>query len=66
MGRCYGCGEEMSKSTRIAATRLGYLGSKARPSKYKKWGMTMQKQLAKTPQKTTEKKNNTLLYKNGL
>ena len=69
MGRCYACGEEMSKSTRLAATRLGYLGSKARPTKYKKWGMIMQQQKnTKPPQKTTtdKKNNNTLLYKNGL
>ena len=68
MGRCYACGDEMSKSTHRAAVRLGYLGSKARPTKYQKWGMTMRQLKVKPPQKSTEKKknNNTLLYKNGL
>ena len=66
MGRCYGCGETMSESTRRAAIRLGYLGVKPKQTKYQKWGMIMQKQKStKIVQKITQEKNKTLLY-NGL
>jgi len=65
MGRCYGCGDKMSESTRRAAVRLGYLGVKARPTKYQKWGMIMQQMKPKvTPVKKNN--NNNLIYKNGM
>ena len=45
MDRCYACDEHMSESTHKVAARLGYLGTRARPTKYLKWGMIIQNPL---------------------